>query len=95
LGWEIKIKINFNSSGQKCPFHKGCSGAGEQQVPPLRRRWRSDSGRNDKSLVGRRVQNQHQLKSYFSFDGLRCGRLRFPLLAKYARNGASIFVALA
>ncbi len=30
------------------PAPRGHGGAGKQQVPPLRRRWRSGSGRNDK-----------------------------------------------
>jgi hypothetical protein len=32
----------------------------QQQVPPLRRRWRSGSGRNDKIWYGRQVQEQSQ-----------------------------------
>jgi len=34
--------------GRNPPTRRQRGAAGKQQVPPLRRRWRSDSGRNDK-----------------------------------------------
>jgi len=48
-----ELKINVRGNGQECPLHAGHSCASEQQVPPLRRRWRSCSGRNDKTADGR------------------------------------------
>ena len=38
-------------NGSRCALRERCDGVGEQQVPRLRRRWRSGCARNDKRWV--------------------------------------------
>jgi hypothetical protein len=44
FAFKINVKIEVKGSGLGRPLYSGRVDAGEQQVPPLRRRWRSGLG---------------------------------------------------
>jgi len=60
--WRLKIKVKC--SGQECPSTRSISRNTKQQVPPLRHRWRSGSGRNDKPVVALRDDGAAEAASF-------------------------------
>jgi hypothetical protein len=90
----IKTKVNFKGSGRGRPLYTGYLDSQGQQVPPLHRRFRSGSGRNDKFYFSLRFgfgRNDKLLRRRLRFGSAGMTNVRRAGL-QAGHGGTAVFV---